>query len=116
MTTLTDWFAKGYVPVGDDPYHDKAVQDGLVPQACLMGGTAIWSFHEKGIDICQLCHWRRELCGGRPMRKDGVIETKYDAMLADHSMGGAKRMTFDLWVKEVQRQVADGPPQRRGRY
>lgn len=113
MSTLSNWFERGHVPPGEDDLHTKAVTIGIVPHTCLQGGAAIWTFHDKGIDICQLCHWKRELCGGRPMRSDGVITTKYDHIQADDSPGAAKGLVFAKWLRDVKEQLASGPQDRK---
>lgn len=103
------WFDRGLVPDGEDPYLEQAIKEGIVPELCLQGGVPIWKFHNEGIDICQLCPWPRSLCGGRPQRKDGVIETKYDADLSvpDHSNAGTKQMRLRLWKDRLEQQIKE---------
>ena len=107
MSQYDSWFNKGHVPAGEDTLHEKAVAEGIVPENCLMGGVPIWRFHEMGVDICQLCNWPRNLCGGRPKRKDGVIETRFDHDLLrpDHSDAGKKQMRLRHWITRIQQQI-----------
>lgn len=116
MSSQNNWFERGFVPEGEDLYHKKAVEQAIVPEGCLQGGSAIWTFFEKGIDICQLCPWPRSLCHGRPQRKDGVIETRFDDTIQpDASSGAVRNMTFQLWVSETTRQFDEKPKKEKKR-
>ena len=54
-------------PDQDDLLLKKAIEEGVVPPACKLGGAIVQGISAAGGDPCETCSVNRDLCGGRPM-------------------------------------------------
>jgi len=50
----------------DDQLLQQAIQDGIVPPKCQLGGAIVQGISVAGGDPCGTCSIDREFCGGRP--------------------------------------------------
>ena len=77
-----EYFADGRVPADDDAHH-MAVEQGLVPENCRLGGVTIDMFRRvldgRGSTekVCSLCPYpHRHICGGPQKKAAPIIERK----------------------------------------
>jgi len=52
-------------PDDDDIQLQTAIQQGYVPEGCLLGGMLVMSKVSRGFDPCEGCNGPRTRCGGR---------------------------------------------------
>ena len=50
----------------DDLLLQEAIQSGIVPPGCRVGGAIVQGISAAGGDPCSQCEVDRETCGGRP--------------------------------------------------
>jgi len=50
----------------DDLLLQQAIQDGIVPPECQIGGAIVQGIAVSGGDPCGTCDVNRDVCGGRP--------------------------------------------------
>ena len=53
----------------DDLLLQEAINSGIVPPGCRVGGAIVQGISVAGGDPCSQCDVKRDLCGGRPKLK-----------------------------------------------
>lgn len=61
---------------------DMMIQQGYVPSTCTLseehGGTLIWIYTNKGLDVCSDCNEDRNICKGRPKTNEIPTRTNHN--------------------------------------
>lgn len=88
-------------PDADDVSLQKAIQDEVVPEKCLLGGLLVLQIHQHQHDPCEWCPGPRERCGGRPQKHH--ITAHQDVASMIHVIGEK-----DAAARRIQRrQIAE---------
>ncbi len=97
-------------PDQDDLLLRQAIDQGIVPPRCQLGGAIVQGINVAGGDPCSKCDVDRKVCGGRPRTPDAPITNPFgvDAERDRHSLNDgtlARQHQRKLTIMQLNRMV-----------